>query len=133
MRRRVPPKSLGGREEVSLSPRAVLAPDLPPSVLWNRRSLRNSFVHHLPGCSIFAAFHTRSYTGYVPIMLSMKLSKCKEGPKEERSLQCVGIGKGHLLSAFQIFFYFFELLSNSTSGTIPKMSHIRLPVSVHKQ
>ena len=27
------PKSLGGREEVSLSPRAVLAPDLPPSAL----------------------------------------------------------------------------------------------------
>ena len=75
MRRRVPPKSLGGREEVSLSPRAVLAPDLPPSVLWNRRSLQSSFVHHLPDCSIFAAFHTRSYTGYVPVMLSMKIVK----------------------------------------------------------
>ena len=55
---------------------AVIAPNLPPSVLWNRRSLQSSFVHHLPDCSIFAAFHTRSYTGYVPVMLSMKLSKC---------------------------------------------------------
>ena len=26
-----PPKSLAGREEVSLSPRAVIAPDMPPS------------------------------------------------------------------------------------------------------
>jgi len=31
--RRVPPKSLAGREEVSLSPHAVIAPNLPQSVL----------------------------------------------------------------------------------------------------
>lgn len=37
-----PPKSLAGREEVSLSPRALIAPDVPPSGSQRRRSLRNS-------------------------------------------------------------------------------------------
>ena len=36
----------------------------------------NSFNVNLGYDFIFAAFHTRSYTGYVPVMLSMKLSKC---------------------------------------------------------
>jgi len=46
VRRRVPPKSLGGREEVSLSAHAVIAPGVPPPgyrlVLIARGSLKKS-------------------------------------------------------------------------------------------
>ena len=75
-RRRVPPKSLGGREEVSLSPHAVTAPEMPLSGFRLALIARNSPVYHLLGLSIFAARLIRSYMGYVPEMPSIQLSSC---------------------------------------------------------
>ena len=107
MRRRVPPKSLGGREEVSLSPHAVTAPEMPLSGFRLALIARNSPVYHLLGLSIFAARLIRSYMGYVPEMPSIQLSSCKEGLREDRSLHCVGVGKGRLSPLLQNFFDFF--------------------------
>ena len=41
-----------------------------------RECIAATVAYILEWFNIFAAFHTRSYTGYVPVMLSMKLSKC---------------------------------------------------------
>src|SRR5699024_6059071 len=79
VRRRVPPKSLGGREEVSLTPMQSSRPEMPLSGIRLTWIARNSPIHHLLGLSIFAACLIRSYIGYVPEMPSMKLSSSTLG------------------------------------------------------
>ena len=79
VRRRVPPKSLGGREEVSLTPMQSSRPEMPLSGIRLTWISRNSPIHHLLGLSIFAACLIRSYIGYVPEMPSMKLSSSTLG------------------------------------------------------
>ena len=49
------PKSLGGREEVSLSPHAVIAPEVPPPGFQACVDRSGQLVHHLLGLSFLAA------------------------------------------------------------------------------
>lgn len=74
-------KSVGGCEQVSLSPHGVLAPEVPPPGLRLALIAGNSLVYHLLGLSILAARLIRSYMGYVPEMPSIRLSKYIEGEK----------------------------------------------------
>ena len=74
VRRRVPPKSTGGREEVALNPHAVIAPRSAISGLQACVDRSGQPVHHLLGSSILAARLIRSYMGYVPEMPSIRLS-----------------------------------------------------------
>ena len=74
VRRRVPPKSLGGREEVSLSPHAVTATRSATSGFQACVDRSGQPVHHLLGLSFLAARLIRSYMGYVPEMPSIRLS-----------------------------------------------------------
>ena len=69
------PKSLGGREEVSLSPHVVTA--LRSATFGFQACVDRSgqLVHHLLGLSFLAARLIRSYMGYVPEMPSIRLSK----------------------------------------------------------
>ena len=78
VRRRVPPKSLGGREEVSLSPHAVTATRSATSGFQACVDRSGQPVHHLLGLSFLAARLIRSYMGYVPEMPSIRLSKNRE-------------------------------------------------------
>lgn len=126
---------MAGREEVSLSPHTVLASEVPLpgsrlALIAGNSLLFTSLAVRLGGAPDLLVYGLCTDNAVYSLV---KLQRRTTKPQEDGFLQCVGVGKGHLLSAFQIFFYFFELLSNSTSGTIPKMSHIRLPVSVHKQ
>ena len=107
VRRRVPPKSLGGREEVSLSPHAVIAPRNAAFGYQAGVDRSEQSCSSPPGLSIFAARLIRSYMGYVPEMPSIQLSSCKEGLREDRSLHCVGVEKGRLSPLLQNFFDFF--------------------------
>ena len=68
------PKSLGGREEVSLSPHVVTA--LRSATFGFQACVDRSgqLVHHLLGLSFLAARLIRSYMGYVPEMPSIQLS-----------------------------------------------------------
>lgn len=68
-------KSVGGCEQVSLSPHGVLALEVPPPGLRLALIAGNSLVYHLLGLSILAARLIRSYMGYVPEMPSIQLSK----------------------------------------------------------
>ena len=68
------PKSLGGREEVSLSPHAVTAPRSATSGLQACVDRSGQPVYHLLGLSFLAARLIRSYMGYVPEMPSIRLS-----------------------------------------------------------
>ena len=74
-----PIPSLGGREEVSLTPMQSSRPEMPLSGIRLTWIARNSPIHHLLGLSIFAACLIRSYIGYVPEMPSMKLSSSTLG------------------------------------------------------
>lgn len=62
----------------------------------------------------------------------IQLSSCNEG-QEDLSLQCVGIGKGDLLSLFQKNLDFIYSLCDCTPGTVPQPCDIGLPVSVHNE
>ena len=70
------PKSLGGREEVSLSPHAVTATRSATSGFQACVDRSGQPVHHLLGLSFLAARLIRSYMGYVPEMPSIQLSSC---------------------------------------------------------
>ena len=73
-----PPKSLGGREEVSLFPHIVIASKVPP--LGYRLTLIAQNSHSSPPqLLIFAACLLRSYMSYVPIMPYIQLSSCAKG------------------------------------------------------
>ena len=62
----------------------------------------------------------------------IQLSSCNEG-QEDLSLQCVGIGKGDLLSLFQKNLDFIYSLCDCAPGTVPQPCDIGLPVSVHNE
>ena len=80
VRRRVPPKSLAGREEVSLSPRAVIAPDVPPSGSQRPLIAPKQLVHHLlavPSSRRPALAHTRV------MYLFCRVFGCQRSAKEK--------------------------------------------------
>ena len=112
------PKSLGGREEVSLTPMQSSRPEMPlsgiradvdrseqsyssPPGAVHLRGVPDSLVHRLcTGNAVYEIVKLHIGRMFFP--------------------QWVGTDTLHLLSVIQKFFYFFKSLCNSTSGTMPK-------------
>lgn len=75
-----PPKSLTGREKVSLCPVSVIASGLPQPDQWIAWIARTAGLHHLlkAACHRAAPFAARN-TGKVPMAPYIQLSKNKRG------------------------------------------------------
>ena len=94
------PKSLGGREEVSLSPHAVIASRNAAFGYQAGVDRSEQSCSSPPGLSIFAARLIRSYMGYVPEMPSIQLSSCM---REIDPLTYFPVGRVVLVYDFLMF------------------------------
>ena len=127
-------KSVGGCEQVSLSPHGVLALEVPPPGLRLALIAGNSLVYHLLGLSILAARLIRSYMGYVPEMPSIRLSKYIEGEKLVLLINTDKKGKkqAHQMKFYQKYFTSCfnprRILSRTRLGSTPSTSAISFTV-----
>ena len=98
-----PPRSRRARNATSGIKDSLIAP--------------KQLVHHLPGCFFLAPSLTRSYTGYVPLILCIQLSWClKETVRNLRPSMCRR-WESLFVKYFLIFFDFFHSLCYCTSAT----------------
>ena len=89
-----PPRSRRARNATSGIKDSLIAP--------------KQLVHHLPGCFFLAPSLTRSYTGYVPLILCIQLSWClKETVRNLRPSMCRR-WESLFVKHFLNFFWFFS-------------------------